>query len=84
MGKRDKQLERIRNNPKDVSFETLVGLLEYYGCTVREGKGSHFVYTHPCFGENEEHTIPRQKPMGIIYVKIAVKNIDRILRNTEG
>ena len=84
MGKREKQLERIKNNPRDVNFEDLVSLLKYYGCTFREGKGSHFTYTHPCFDEDEEHTIPRQKPMGVIYVKIAIKNIDRILKNTEG
>ena len=84
MGKREKQLERIKNNPKGVAFDDLVALLKYFGSVFREGKGSHFVYTHPCFGEREEHTLPRQKPMGVIYVKKAIENIERIIRNTEG
>jgi len=77
MSKREKQLEKIKNNPKNVTFDDLVSLLEYFGCIFREGKGSHFVYTHFCFGE-EEHTLPRQKPMGVIYVKKAIANIERI------
>jgi hypothetical protein len=77
MGKRDKQLERFKNNPKNVAFDDLVALLKYFGCTFREGKGSHSVYTHSCFGE-EEHTLPRQNPMGVIYVKKAIENIERI------
>ena len=64
--------------------KTIDTILKYFGCVFREGKGSHFVYTHPCFGEREEHTLPRQKPMGVIYVKKAIENIERIIRNTEG
>ncbi len=77
MGKREKQLEKYRNSPQNVNFEDLVALLKYFGCTFRSGKGSHFVYTHKYFGD-EEYTIPRQNPMGVIYVKKALINIDRI------
>ncbi|WP_337369635.1 hypothetical protein [Phascolarctobacterium faecium] len=68
-------MNEIRDlTPKD---RISVTLAEYFGCIFREGKGSHFVYTHFCFGE-EEHTLPRQKPMGVIYVKKAIANIERI------
>lgn len=30
MGKRDKQLERFKNNPKNVAFDDLVALLQIF------------------------------------------------------
>jgi predicted RNA binding protein YcfA (HicA-like mRNA interferase family) len=47
MTKREKRLEKIRRNPKDVSKNELDLVLTHYGFVRREGKGSHAVYQHP-------------------------------------
>ncbi len=47
MTKREKRLEKIRRNPKNVSKEELDLVLTDYGFVRREGKGSHTVYQHP-------------------------------------
>jgi predicted RNA binding protein YcfA (HicA-like mRNA interferase family) len=44
MSKRKKLLERIRRNPKNVSFEDLRKLLEHYGFELRRSRGSHFSF----------------------------------------
>ena len=78
MSKQDKRLNKIRNNPRNVSYEELRTILESYGFTFRDGKGSHTVYTHELFDASEEETLPRQNPLKPIYVKIALNNIDRV------
>jgi len=47
MSQRDKLLEKIRNNPRQVRFEDLDSLLRQYGFARRQPRGgsSHYVYT---------------------------------------
>jgi predicted RNA binding protein YcfA (HicA-like mRNA interferase family) len=44
MAKRSKLLERIRNNPKQVSFHDLRQLLESFGFELDHATGSHYVF----------------------------------------
>jgi hypothetical protein len=46
MGKREKLLTRLRNNPKGVRFEELDSLLEWYEFERRQSRrgSSHYVY----------------------------------------
>ncbi|MCR4403001.1 MAG: hypothetical protein NUW12_09535 [Firmicutes bacterium] len=48
MSKRDKRIERWRNNPRDVDFEELRCVMEYFGCYVDQPRGgsSHYVIGH--------------------------------------
>ena len=44
MTKRDKLLDKVRNNPKAVTFDELVKLLTWYDFSLRRVKGSHHIY----------------------------------------
>jgi predicted RNA binding protein YcfA (HicA-like mRNA interferase family) len=41
MTKHEKRLQKARNNPKSVSYQDFVSILEKEGYTLRDGKGSH-------------------------------------------
>ncbi|HNU06033.1 MAG TPA: type II toxin-antitoxin system HicA family toxin [Anaerolineae bacterium] len=47
MSKRDKLLEKIRRNPKDVTFKELDQLLHAFGYELVRTKGSHSAYRRP-------------------------------------
>ena len=74
MGKREKLLEKLRNNPRNVSFEDLDKLLRWYGFVCRPPRGgSHYFYKRRgC----RPISVPRHKPVGSIYVKRAVALIE--------
>lgn len=78
LGKREKLIEKMNNNPKDVPFEDINNLLTHYGCQVRQPKSgsSHYIYTHPA--ASEPLTIPKRRPIKAIYVKKALQMIDEI------
>ena len=66
MSKFEKLIDKLINNPKDVSFDDLNKILKYLGYECKNSGGSHFVYRK----ENAPTlTLPRQKPMKICYVK---------------
>ena len=48
MAKKDKELKRIKNNPKDVQFVNLRKILAGAGFKERQPKGgsSHYIYYH--------------------------------------
>lgn len=74
MSKREKLIERMKNNPKDVPFEDIDSLLIYYGFT-RQGT-KHYFYTHPAV--SEVVTIPRHKPIKAVYIERALRVIDEV------
>lgn len=49
MTKRQKRLEAIRNNPRNVRFDDLVALLLSVGFACVRQSGSHAIYQHPSF-----------------------------------
>lgn len=75
MGRRAKKLERFRQNPKNVRYEELEGVLLYLG-KKRRGGGSHAVFSYPgC----EPLTIPIKKPfLKQAYVRQAIRAIDEL------
>lgn len=76
MGRRAKKLERFRQNPKNVRYEELEGVLLYLGFKKRRGGGSHAVFSYPgC----EPLTIPIKKPfLKQAYVRQAIRAIDEL------
>lgn len=44
MSKREKRLQKLRQNQKDVSFEELRQVLEDHGFTLDHATGSHFTF----------------------------------------
>ncbi len=67
MSRKYKLLQKIRNNPTNVKFDTLQTLLTYYGFSesVPRGGSSHHTFT---YGEYII-TVPKKKPVKSIYVK---------------
>jgi hypothetical protein len=71
----EKLFERIKNNPKNVSFEDLAKLLEYYGFTYRKqtsGTSHYYFSKEGC----EPFTIPKHKPVKSVYVRRALARIE--------
>ena len=42
MTKKEKRLQKIRRNPREVTFDELVSVLEDQGFNFRKGRGSHY------------------------------------------
>lgn len=79
MGKKEKLLQQMRQNPKNVRYEQLESILLSYGFEKREGKGSHVVFKLP---GQRPLTVPRKKPfLKKIYVENALKAIDALIGN---
>jgi len=73
MSKKEKLIEAIKNNPKNVRFEDLRKILESIGYTAVNNGGSHYVFTK----ENATSlTIPYKKPVKVVYVKQVIKIIE--------
>jgi len=77
MTRKSKREERIRNNPKNVSFDDLRGVLEDHGFSLAHGKSSHNVFVHD--ETKKSLTTPKSgnnvKPE---YVKQALAAIDEV------
>ncbi|MBI3949514.1 MAG: type II toxin-antitoxin system HicA family toxin [Acidobacteria bacterium] len=81
MAGRDKQLERIKQQPANVRFATLDRLLQRYGFTVRQPRSgsSHYTYKRGRF----TLTIPKHDPLREVYARKALKMIDEVRREEE-
>ena len=82
MSRSRKLLEKIRNNPKAVSFEDLDKALRQAGFVPRQPKSgsSHVFYTLGSYAL----TVPYKRPyVKEVYVKQALDFIDEVLRENE-
>lgn len=81
--KKDKLLAHIINNPKDIDFDDLDKVLRDYGFNCRQASGgsSHYNYFHRSLPDIL--TIPKNKPIKAIYVKKAIRAIERLERGEE-
>lgn len=83
MSKIQKLYEKIKNNPKDVSFEEINKLLvNVAGFSRRNGsRASHFIYLHPELKGIEGFVnIPRDKPIKEVYIKKALKAYEKVMK----
>lgn len=72
MSKKEKLKDKIKNNPKNVSFEMLKNLLISEGFTLKGANGSHHT-----FAKSGYKNIALHKPMKEIYVKEVLKALTR-------
>jgi hypothetical protein len=73
MSKKQKLLQRLRQNPKNVRFEDIDSLLLSLGFEKRQ-KGSHVTYIYQ---QQIRMTIPMRKPFILpVYVKDVLKLLD--------
>jgi hypothetical protein len=79
--KREKRLQKIRQNPRNVSFGQLRQVLEDYGFVMRKSSGtSHLYFRAQAKGRVWTITIPFKKPhVKTSYVKMALKMIEEIV-----
>ena len=68
MTKKEKLIEKMKSNPKDVGFDELHNYLVSNGATWREAKGSHRFYTL----NGESLAVPRQHPLKAYLVRKAI------------
>ena len=76
MSKRSKQLQAIRNNPKNVRFDTIRNILLSYDFTETTPRGgsSHYTYRKGIY----RLTVPKETPVNQTYIKQTVKIIDEL------
>ncbi len=73
--KKERAIEKLRRNSKNVRFEEIDSILIGLGCEKRM-KGSHAIYTYP--GQHPI-TVPHRIPYILpIYVKMIIELIDQI------
>ena len=77
MSKRDKLLEKIRRNPKDITFKKLDQLLHAFGYELVRTKGSHSIYRRP--GALPITVARRQPHVHSDAVKEVLRGIDDLL-----
>ncbi|MBI1279070.1 MAG: hypothetical protein GC179_13160 [Anaerolineaceae bacterium] len=78
MSKREKRLQKLRQNPKDVAFTELEQVLNDYGILRDHATGSHYVFRYNINGQDMKISIPYNKPVKAIYVKRSIEIIDLI------
>ncbi|MDI6736425.1 MAG: toxin HicA [bacterium] len=73
--KKNKDIERIRNNPKNVRFEVLDKVLKKVGFKLRKPKSgsSHYTYKKGY----SILTVPKHNPVVECYVKKALEFIEK-------
>ena len=76
MSRQDKLLQKIRNNPTNVKFETIQKIMLSYGFTetTPSGGSSHYTYHRGIY----RITIPKDIPVNKIYIKKAIQIIDKL------
>ncbi|MBC8100358.1 MAG: type II toxin-antitoxin system HicA family toxin [Armatimonadetes bacterium] len=78
MSKRKKRLERIRQNPKNVSFEELRQVLEDYDFTLERISGSHYIFKHKQLVTTFALPYRKSKTLAV-YAKFALVLIDKVI-----
>lgn len=79
MSKRDKRLQRLKQNPKNVAFDELKQVLGDYGFEHVRTAGSHHTFIAQAFGSDWRLTIPFNRPIKQAYVIQALRAIDEII-----
>jgi len=76
LSKKDKSLQRIRNNPKNIRFEEIRKLLLNYDFneTAPRGGSSHYTYHKGIY----RITVPKNNPVNTIYIKQVITIIDAL------
>jgi hypothetical protein len=71
-----KNIEKMRNNPRDWRIDQLEAIASHYGIGVRKNGGSHVIFDHPDWVELL--CVPAHRPIKPIYIKQFISLIDRL------
>jgi hypothetical protein len=73
MGKADKILEKMRNNPRDWRIESLQTVARAYNIKWRQPGTSHVTFRHP---NGTKLTVPAHRPIKPIYIKKFIRLVE--------
>lgn len=76
MTKRDKRLQKLHQNPKNVSFEDLESVMLDYGFELLRSSGSHHSFRINIQGKYHLLVVPHSRPVKTVYVREALKLIE--------
>ena len=81
MSKKDKLLQDIRNNPKNVRFDVIRKILLGYGFKESSPKSgsSHYTFSKGIY----RITVPKNNPVNSVYINRAIDIIDEIERESK-
>ncbi len=65
MGKAEKILDKMRNNPRDWRIDSLKSVARGHGIKWRQHKTSHVTFRHP---NGAKLTVPAHRPIKPIYI----------------
>ena len=75
MSRKQKRLEKMLQNPQDWIMQDLVLVAFDFGFEIRQGKGSHAIFTSP---HGISQAIPEHRPIKAIYVKRLLALIEEV------
>lgn len=75
MGKYEKLLERMRNNPRDWRIEDLKTIADRHNVVHRQPGSSHVTFRFP---HQKKLTVPSHKPIKPIYVQQFIALLDEL------
>ncbi len=76
MSQADKQLEAMRNNPRDWRIETLISLAVKYGIEIRNHGGSHHIFSSPKI--DLAISVPARRPIKPVYIRQFLSLVDQV------
>lgn len=81
MSKKEKLLQNIRNNPKNVRYDVLRNILLNYSFkeTSPRGGSSHYTFSRGIY----RITIPKDNPVNQLYVKRVIQIIEELEKESE-
>jgi len=78
MTKREKRLQKLRQNPNNVSFEALQQVLLDFDFELKRSSGSHHTFSITIDGTPHILVVPFRRPVKPVYVREALRLIERI------
>ena len=72
----NKQITKMRNNPRDWQIDRLVSLAEKNSIEVRSHGGSHYIFSHPNVPFHP--SVLAHRPIKPVYVKQFVELMDAV------
>ncbi len=78
MGKHEKLLQKMRNNPRDWVIDDLIVIANRYGVKFRQPGTSHVTFSNG----RQRLTVPSHKPIKPVYVQQFIAMIEQALEVT--
>ena len=85
MSRKEKMLEKLKNNPRNISEHEFKSALKMYGFILnsKKGKGGHQVYRHSKLPISiiPQRTVNFTKPMRLHIIKNLIQDIEEVIND---